>query len=519
MSDLAVKKRTVNCLTLHQRLEILNTIEKGFPIRQIANNYGLAIESVWRIRRNASKIRESVKQGANPLRRRTRLSKYDDVDEQLYNWYREQKTKGAKVTNKLLMKKAVELSRAAGGPSTFKASGGWLQRFKQRWKLPCQIKTTTNNKVIDDKIKTKEKVERSNNDNFIKQFNQRLKDESVCLHNVYSMDYTVLLWKAFPRSVLSHTGEEQIYGNIMKKNCITFGLCANVTGSHKISPILINQCENPRALKHITKCNLPVTYKTHKFARMTQNIFLDWYNNYFKKSVQKYQLESGKTGKVFLLINNRNTYFPPEWINKDAYFELLLLPLGLTSILSPMSHIVEKIKLNFRYYLLKHMSEYPCGLKEFYIDYDIGDCITMLVKSWRTISTADINNSWTNLLNIKPDNSETLDDTFKAISVDLQELINNIIGREVPPANNEVTEWISSCIEAEKKYEEETVKDTITETAENTECREENIQLKTSSQNEEIERSFRIISEWAETRNDFIKFQFHVLKDCFNKEI
>ena len=49
----------------------------------------------------------------------------------------------------------------------------------------------------------------------------------------------------------------------------------------KLMPLVINKYENPRTLEHY-KSNLPVTLKSQKNAWMTQTLFCDWFQNYFK---------------------------------------------------------------------------------------------------------------------------------------------------------------------------------------------------------------------------------------------
>ena len=64
-------------------------------------------------------------------RKRTRNSEYADINEALYKWYQLATSKNIFPDGKILMEKALEIANRLGVES-FKASNGWLTRWKQR---------------------------------------------------------------------------------------------------------------------------------------------------------------------------------------------------------------------------------------------------------------------------------------------------------------------------------------------------------------------------------------------------
>lgn len=54
------------------------------------------------------------------------------LDQMLYEWYVQEKNTGIRVTGPMLRKKALELNKILNGPETFKASTGFLNKFKKR---------------------------------------------------------------------------------------------------------------------------------------------------------------------------------------------------------------------------------------------------------------------------------------------------------------------------------------------------------------------------------------------------
>ena len=58
-------------------------------------------------------------------------AKYRDIDEQLYQWLLEQRESGHRVSGKRLKREALRL-HSENGDQLFKASNGWLRRWRKR---------------------------------------------------------------------------------------------------------------------------------------------------------------------------------------------------------------------------------------------------------------------------------------------------------------------------------------------------------------------------------------------------
>ena len=63
-----------------------------------------------------------------------RLSQLKNVDEATYEWYLKARSKNIPVTGPMLQEKAKRVNEELGD-ATFKASNGWLDRFKKRCKV------------------------------------------------------------------------------------------------------------------------------------------------------------------------------------------------------------------------------------------------------------------------------------------------------------------------------------------------------------------------------------------------
>lgn len=77
-----------------------------------------------------------------------------DIDREIFTWFTEKRSQGVRVTGKALL---VEAQRRflAGGITSFKASRGWLQKWKARHSVSTREKTTVAQKMpaqIEEKI-------------------------------------------------------------------------------------------------------------------------------------------------------------------------------------------------------------------------------------------------------------------------------------------------------------------------------------------------------------------------------
>nr|XP_012139970.1 PREDICTED: jerky protein homolog-like [Megachile rotundata] len=225
------------------------------------------------------------------------------------------------ISDALLLEKAAELKEEIGAPSHFKTSAGWLAKFKRRHGIR-----------LVHLYGEQDSADRNAAERFVTNFRKLVNEENIDLNNIYNMDESGLLWKALPEKTLVSNSEGRVSGQKLKKERVTVGFCANVTGTHKLMPIFINKYKKPRALQNITN-KLPVVFKAQSNAWMVQELFVDWFDNHFKKSVQLFQLENGLSGKVILLIDNCSSHrFPANYTHEDK-FEIMYLPPNTTALI------------------------------------------------------------------------------------------------------------------------------------------------------------------------------------------
>ncbi|XP_046145844.1 jerky protein homolog-like [Osmia bicornis bicornis] len=383
-------------------------------------------------------------------------------------------------------KRARELKDSMGLPLDFKVSRGWLDGFKKRHNIALvKVYGESASADEDDAI-------RFCND-FIKLLEE---DDSINIDNIYNMDEAGLLWKALPSKTLIERKEKVVKGYKSRKERITVALCANASGTHKLMPLVINKFENPRALKHC-KSNLPLIFKSQKNAWMTQVLFRDWFENYFKPSVRAYQLNKGVTGKVILLLDNCAGHtVPPELLNADN-FKIMYLPPNTTSLIQPMDQgIIAKLKCLYRHKTLRKTITYQCGISEFQKQFTLKDCIEILHESWSEVSANNIINSWKKII-------PSQEDWYQRA---MREDISSFTGDTY--SHRDITEFLSICEQEERR----THTDEGDEEMQEDEEIQENVEEQMNKQ-EERQRLYERLEQDLSQEAPFLQKFFKVIKD------
>jgi len=98
----------------------------------------VAANHIQSILAKKDEILEHYSANKNAHCKRARLSQLKNVDEAMYEWYQKARSKNIPVTGPMLQEKAKRATEELGD-AAFKASNGWLDRFKKRYNITSKV--------------------------------------------------------------------------------------------------------------------------------------------------------------------------------------------------------------------------------------------------------------------------------------------------------------------------------------------------------------------------------------------
>lgn len=259
-------------LTLKEKLKILDDYTNGNSVSGLAIKYGLAKSTICTILKNKPKLLNNMKKTNFGSKHRSAIKDggFPIMENKLFKWFQMQRKQHVPISGEILKLKAKEFHNQDYN-GNFKASNGWLTRFKKRFGIRLL-------KQCGEKLSAREELVEP----FKKELHKIIHDNDLSEEAIFNADETGLFWKMLPDRTYVHAEENSAPGRKMAKERITLLLCANASGSKIISPLLIGKAQNPRSFKNKV---LPLDYAHSKNAWMTSLLFKNWFHEKFVPEV------------------------------------------------------------------------------------------------------------------------------------------------------------------------------------------------------------------------------------------
>jgi hypothetical protein len=133
MQNLLKTQKSRNELTLDDKKDVLNRLSAGESYRKIQLDYKCSIGQISNIKNSKRKIEEAIEDNENPNKKRLTVRKTDnyDINVLVWRWFQEVRKHNIFVSGPVIRAKALEYATDLG-IEEFKASDGWLEKFKIR---------------------------------------------------------------------------------------------------------------------------------------------------------------------------------------------------------------------------------------------------------------------------------------------------------------------------------------------------------------------------------------------------
>ena len=125
----AVKRKLKNT-KLIQKCQIIRQIEKGMTNKEASEKFGVPKNTISTWMKNKDKLFEGLEQSSSDAKK-MRGCDYEQVDKAVFKWFSLQRSQNVPIDGPILKEKALQFAKSFNFP-TFKASDGWLDKWKKR---------------------------------------------------------------------------------------------------------------------------------------------------------------------------------------------------------------------------------------------------------------------------------------------------------------------------------------------------------------------------------------------------
>lgn len=365
-SELTNAQRKMICLRkdaasiTNKELSLWATENFSFPVSEMTISRTLKGRDKW------------LSNTAMPDGKRDRKLLCPEVEDATYSWFLATQDKGGTLSDALICEAARRFYAGLDHVSTAKPlvfSHGWLGRFKKRHGIKGHL--TNGERQL---VHTSEEVQ-----------HQIDTVKSIIANyepgDVFYMEGTGLLFALQPFKTFT----KRTSSTKMRHERFTVGFTANLDGSIKIPPLVINMYARPQAFisRHIRNpLNLGILWHTNHLTRMTAEIFEKYVLDFEKR-----MLVAGKS-KVLLLIYSE---YGKLLANVEKYLKITVikfLPNSSGLYRYEDAGIISFVKACYRKHLLKHQID--CILAGKDSNVDVYNAVVCLEKAWRVDVTPTV---------------------------------------------------------------------------------------------------------------------------------
>ena len=318
------------------------------------------------------------------------------VDQACYEWFLQQRCKGAPVSGPILQEKALQFFHQLypdAEKESFKASTGWLTKFLLRHGIRS---VSLQGEALSADV--------SSVGGFRKELMEFIEEGGYTLSQVFNADETGLWWKLMPSKTFVHCGEVQAKNFKKPKDRVTLMGCAKAAGTCKLPLAFIHKSARPRCFRNMSMNALPVHFFSQKKAWMDKVIFEKWFHDVFVPYVRKFCRENDIEFKILLLLDNAPAHPSISTLqSSDGKVITKFLPPNTTSLIQPMDQgILEAMKRRYKKSLLRFLLvQNDCSSKsipEIVKQLTIKDAVYWIAQAWDEISPETLTRGWNKLL-------------------------------------------------------------------------------------------------------------------------
>ncbi|XP_054841919.1 tigger transposable element-derived protein 5 [Eublepharis macularius] len=482
--------------SIKDKLQAIERVKKGERQASVCRDFGVPGGTLRGWLKDEMKLRWFLDQLGGEVgthRKKMRLANEEEIDRAVYTWFLTLRQHGMPLSGPIIQAQAEAFARQIYGPEcTFKASHGWFWRWQKRHGISSQriygeVGGSTGSPALRAEVEPGLP-------------SSAFSDPPASLlpspdtgpsdgggyndEQIYNATITGLYWNLLPgqvRTLKSHRRCPQPTSHYQPqvKDRVTVLLAANITGSHKLKPLVVGDRQDSSCLRHHDWDKLPACYRYSAEARLSPALLHLWFFEDFVPSVKRFLCYNCLQQRAVLLLGSpfpsseSGLEDPPQLQTPDGAIRALFLSktgggaLGRGSRISaPLEQgVVSAFKQVYKQELLRLAASCAVGegnpeefgqpgtdaggLLDFRRSFLLKDMLSLAAFSWDLIPASAIEKCW--LLGLRaafephPEGEEEQGEvpgtTDNSIFADLTYLAALVCKRLTP---EEVANWLHS---------------------------------------------------------------------------
>uniref|UniRef100_A0A8C9AJD4 Tigger transposable element derived 5 n=1 Tax=Prolemur simus TaxID=1328070 RepID=A0A8C9AJD4_PROSS len=311
----AVKMAFRKAYSIKDKLQAIERVKGGERQASVCRDFGVPGGTLRGWLKDEPKLRWFLDQLGGEVgtqRKKMRLANEEEIDRAVYSWFLTLRQHGVPLSGPIIQAQAEAFARQIYGPEcTFKASHGWFWRWQKRHGISSQrfygdARPPAPGPTPRPPVKEEPALPPGADS---------LPDRAPAApppaeggygdEQIYNANVTGLYWKLLPEQTAALDAGDPGAGGCGRRwrgDRVTVLLAANLTGSHKLKPLVIGQLPDPPSLRHHNQDKFPASYRYSPDAWLSRPLLRGWFFEEFVPGVKRYLRRSCLQQKAVLLV-------------------------------------------------------------------------------------------------------------------------------------------------------------------------------------------------------------------------
>ncbi|XP_055482307.1 tigger transposable element-derived protein 5 [Psammomys obesus] len=325
----AVKMTFRKAYSIKDKLQAIERVKGGERQASVCRDFGVPGGTLRGWLKDEPKLRWFLDQLGGEVgtqRKKMRLANEEEIDRAVYSWFLTLRQHGVPLSGPVIQAQAEAFARQIYGPEcTFKASHGWFWRWQKRHGISSQRIYGETEPPVAGPAPVKEEPAQPPSAGLLPDREPATLSHSEGCYGdeqIYNANVTGLYWRLLPEQAATPgAGDSGGPGGCSRRwrsDRVTVLLAANLTGSHKLKPLVIGQLPDPPSLRHHNQDKFPASYRYSPDAWLSRPLLRGWFFEEFVPGVKRYLRRSCLQQKAVLLVAHPSC---PSWATRMPALE------------------------------------------------------------------------------------------------------------------------------------------------------------------------------------------------------